>query len=342
MSLLRWGLAVPISTACLVALNIAQNGPAQPASLDAVMQRDCVPLVFDGPPVITSKGGVLASEAFTPTDSAPTTLEEVLTLRTKADLVRAWRLGGAPTSVPVGTYDGALLRRGVLSPCTGFITHTLFAPFRRWRGKTFLEGGRGNNRFGGARKNRFGITSSDAREIERLIREQVRELKALNDPLMRDLQGISEKDVAAAAAAAAEAAAKSAAEAAATAGEEEQLRSFEALIGPSRLDGQPALILDYAAEGEGRSDVLWGKVLGMRDEIREVLPGVLVGLGSMRMTGGVHNCAPFVLVEAEGGAEGGGASKAAEEWPMLGGSGAFHPKAGPWPKTPAREQWSPP
>jgi hypothetical protein len=30
------------------------------------------------------------------------------------------------------------------------------------------------------------------------------------------------------------------------------------------------------------------------------------------------------------------------EWPALGGSGAFHPMRGPWPKAPAREQWTPP
>ena len=38
---------------------------------------------------------------------------------------------------------------------------------------------------------------------------------------------------------------------------------------------------------------------GMRDELREVVPGVLVGLGSFRAFGGVRNCAPFVLVRAE-------------------------------------------
>lgn len=31
-----------------------------------------------------------------------------------------------------------------------------------------------------------------------------------------------------------------------------------------------------------------------------------------------------------------------KEWPALGGSGAFHPMRGPWPKTPTREQWNPP
>ena len=76
-------------------------------------------------------------------------------------------------------------------------------------------------------------------------------------------------------------------------------RGFAARIEPSRLDGKPALVLDYGAGGAGAADALWGKVLGMRDELREVAPGVLVGLGSMRATGGVRNCAPFVLARAE-------------------------------------------
>ena len=31
-----------------------------------------------------------------------------------------------------------------------------------------------------------------------------------------------------------------------------------------------------------------------------------------------------------------------KEWPALGGSGAWHPMRGPWPKAPVREQWVPP
>lgn len=31
-----------------------------------------------------------------------------------------------------------------------------------------------------------------------------------------------------------------------------------------------------------------------------------------------------------------------KDWPALGGSGTFHPMAGPWPKTPPRGQWYPP
>ena len=37
-------------------------------------------------------------------------------------------------------------------------------------------------------------------------------------------------------------------------------------------------------------------VMRMRDELREVAPGMLLGLGSMKATGGARNCAPFVLV----------------------------------------------
>ena len=33
----------------------------------------------------------------------------------------------------------------------------------------------------------------------------------------------------------------------------------------------------------------------MRDELRQVAPGLLVGLGYMTATGGPRNCAPFVL-----------------------------------------------
>ena len=117
-------------------------------------------------------------------------------------------------------------------------------------------------------------------------------------------------------------------------------------------------MLDYAAAKRGGvGDLLWGPLLGMRDELREVTltltltltstrgvsseaarawrisshpapptasptqplahapccplvahartcsrevaPGVLVGLGSMRATGGVRNCATFVLTRAE-------------------------------------------
>ena len=75
-------------------------------------------------------------------------------------------------------------------------------------------------------------------------------------------------------------------------------RGFSARADTSALDGRPALVLDYAARDVG--DLLWGRVLGMRDELREVAPGLLFGLGSMRATGGVRNAAPFVLVRRGG------------------------------------------
>ena len=72
-----------------------------------------------------------------------------------------------------------------------------------------------------------------------------------------------------------------------------RLRSFGVLIGDSAVDGRPCLILDYADATSG--DLFWGRVLGMRDEIREVNDGLYFGLGSMRATGGPRNAAPFVL-----------------------------------------------
>ena len=68
-------------------------------------------------------------------------------------------------------------------------------------------------------------------------------------------------------------------------------RPFRYGVELSRLDGKPALVLNYAAAG----DRLWGTTLRMRDELRELEPGVLLGLGSMAGTGGAKNCAPFVL-----------------------------------------------
>lgn len=69
-------------------------------------------------------------------------------------------------------------------------------------------------------------------------------------------------------------------------------RSFTTSLSSSLLDGEPALVLDYGADG---GDFVWGTVAGMRDELREVAPGLFLGLGSMKVTGGAWNCAPFVM-----------------------------------------------
>ena len=238
-----------------------------------------------------------------PTCPAPSNLDDVLTLRTKADVLRAWRNGAAPElpgELGPELYDGAMLRRGALAPCFSFVTHKLFARGRRWRGVAF-EGGRGCNRFGGSRRNRFGITSSDSKELVRLIREQMLEQRARLDPLLSSLMKLQGRDAASSEEEWEEKKAalqgSSAAEAQAT--PELRCRGFEASIGESRLDGRPALVLDYSANGEGLGDAIWGKLLGMRAEVREAVPGVLIGLGSFRATGGVRNCALFVLVRAE-------------------------------------------
>jgi hypothetical protein len=135
------------STGALIGLNMAQNGPERALNLERVQSggKELTGDLFSGP--------------FTPTDTAPTCLDEVLTLRCKSDVVRAWRNGKAPTSVPGGAeggavelWDGALLRRGVLSPSSAFISHSLFGGGGgRWRGKAFGVVGEGVNRFGGAR-----------------------------------------------------------------------------------------------------------------------------------------------------------------------------------------------
>lgn len=70
-------------------------------------------------------------------------------------------------------------------------------------------------------------------------------------------------------------------------------RDFQFTISPSRYDGKDALVLNYAAAPT--PDLLWGTALRMRDELREIAPGLFLGLGSMRASGGMHNSAPFVL-----------------------------------------------
>ena len=150
----------------------------------------------------------------------------MLALRHKHEFVAAWRAGRPPKAFAGRRFDGDLLMLGVLAPVSQLITHALFAPGRRWRGKLFFDSDAGVNCFGGG--------------------------------VLR--------------------------------------RGFGARVASSALDGRPALVLDYAAPRVG--DVVWGRGVGMRDEIREVAPGVLVGLGSMRATGGARNCAPFVLVDA--------------------------------------------
>ena len=77
-------------------------------------------------------------------------------------------------------------------------------------------------------------------------------------------------------------------------GDDEALgRDFAWSISRSRRDGEEALVLNYAAAPV--PDRLFGTVLRMRDELRELEPGVLLGIGSMAATGGMRNGAPFIL-----------------------------------------------
>ena len=76
-------------------------------------------------------------------------------------------------------------------------------------------------------------------------------------------------------------------------------RDFSWSISRSRRDGEEALVLNYAAAPT--PDRLFGTVLRMRDELRELEPGVLLGIGSMMATGGMRNGAPFILRRRSGG-----------------------------------------
>ena len=59
----------------------------------------------------------------------------------------------------------------------------------------------------------------------------------------------------------------------------------------SSIDGRRSLTLDYSAE----NGLFWGT---MRDELREVRPGLLLGLGSIGALGGALNSAVFCLEAA--------------------------------------------
>ena len=64
----------------------------------------------------------------------------------------------------------------------------------------------------------------------------------------------------------------------------------------SRRPAAGRLVLDYSDPQRGST--VWGRVVGMRDEVRLVAPGVYVGLGSRSLTAfglGFGNCSAFVL-----------------------------------------------
>jgi hypothetical protein len=66
-------------------------------------------------------------------------------------------------------------------------------------------------------------------------------------------------------------------------------RDFAVSLRSSMLDRRPCCSLDYGVAG---NSFPW---CGMRDELREVRPGLWLGLGSMIATGGPLNSAAFTL-----------------------------------------------
>ena len=71
-------------------------------------------------------------------------------------------------------------------------------------------------------------------------------------------------------------------------------RSFNLDRSVSVIDRRPCLTLNY---GDSGNYFPWS---GMRDELREVRPGLLLGLGSMKIFGGGFNSAVFTLEKQRG------------------------------------------
>jgi len=65
-------------------------------------------------------------------------------------------------------------------------------------------------------------------------------------------------------------------------------RRFDTTIGPSRFDGRPSLCMDYGPHNRFL-------IHSMKDEIRQIAPGLYLGLGTMASGGGALNPAPFCV-----------------------------------------------
>ena len=68
-------------------------------------------------------------------------------------------------------------------------------------------------------------------------------------------------------------------------------QAFKMQIERSVLDKKPALVFDYH-ESDVRNCFPWST---MRDEVREIRPGILLGIGGMGATLGNLNSAIFTL-----------------------------------------------
>ena len=77
-------------------------------------------------------------------------------------------------------------------------------------------------------------------------------------------------------------------------GKVETQHGFTYQLGKSRLDGKPAILLEYSGSQSKVSP--W---YGMKDEVRQINEQVLVGLGSMSWSGGIWNASPFSLYKKD-------------------------------------------
>ncbi len=67
-----------------------------------------------------------------------------------------------------------------------------------------------------------------------------------------------------------------------------RIRRFRLYDGRSEIDGEQALMLDYAPFNRR-------EIAGMQDELRQVRPDLLLGMGYMSIGGGAINPAPFAM-----------------------------------------------
>ena len=186
--------------------------------------------------------------------------DAALASMSRAEIVRLWHsLPPPPHGSVGGSYEGRILRKGPLHPVSRLVTHRLFGGNRGvWLGKEIRENGStGKNILKGRSGRRLG------RALHRC--------GSNGNNMFVDADGSvlnSEGSVT-------------------------RFRDFKVERKLSALDSRPAIILNYDVGGEySRSSSVWR---GMRDELRMLQPGYLIGLGSMKVFGGMANSCLFTL-----------------------------------------------
>mmetsp|Transcript_39173 Transcript_39173/g.76021 ORF Transcript_39173/g.76021 Transcript_39173/m.76021 type:complete len:237 (-) Transcript_39173:144-854(-) len=214
-------------------------------------------------PLLSRRPTLMVSE-FDAAKATPESLEKL----GRSGLVELWHGLPAGSSLPrEGFYKGTILKAGPLHPASRLITHRVFAPSGcdRWLGKTVeassLNGQQDSPIKGQQQLQQLGYGENTFR--------------------VRQAEAVERRG-----------------------GEQENARPFGIRQALSRVDGRPCICLDYsnpalAAIGQKKKKDNVFPFSGMRDELREVRPGMYIGLGSMTITGGPYNSALFVLERVE-------------------------------------------